>query len=153
MKIEEIELLESEFDIEFPDVYRETLLNYPLSYVAEEIINSLDVLTEKNREIRENGFWGVDVPNSFWLIGLDGMGGGDFIDTSTEETYVHIFDHATPPKDMYDKGQLRPKLYSEHISEFIEEDQQAIEEEETRKEELRRAVENRRWWQFWIPEK
>jgi hypothetical protein len=104
----EINRLQSEFNLKFTDDYVRVLRAYPLHEPSEELLDSYDILQEYNSEIRKSGFWGVNVPSSFWLIGLDGMGGGEFINCDAGETYVYIFDHATPPKDMSDEGQLRP---------------------------------------------
>ena len=56
--------------------------------------------------------------------------------------------------------QLRPRPYSEHINELIKQDKEFMEEnkklEELKRikmEKLRIAIENRKWWQFWIPKK
>jgi hypothetical protein len=149
----EIDRLQTEFDIEFPDDYARVLRAYPLHEPTEELLESYDMLRESNAEIRKEGFWGVDVPNSFWLIGLDGMGGGDFINCDGAQTYVYIFDHATPPKDMSDMGQLRPRPFAEHIQALIADEEEFRAEEVLRRSRLEQAVAERKWWQFWVPKK
>ena len=150
MNIEEIEKLENQFDISFPQDYTDILLNYPLSEDSEELISSYEDLKNINEDIRENGYWEVTVPKNFWLIGLDGMGGGDFINAEETELKVYIFDHACPPENMEDDGQLRPRLFKEHIKNMVEADINYQNEEKLRKEKKRIAQENKKWWQFWL---
>ena len=151
MNQSEIDRLQSEFNLRLPDDYVRALRNYPLQESAEELLDSYDMLQEYNSEIRKNGFWGVDVPNSFWLIGLDGMGGGDFIKCDAAETYVYTFDHATPPKDMSDEGQLSPYPFADHVQSLINDEEEFRTGESLRQSRFEEAVANRKWWQFWVP--
>ena len=150
MTPEEVAKIESEFGINFPDHYRQTLikgLGYD-SYVVDCDYNSL---RESNLYPREQGIcWALPWENHFWIVGGDGAGGFNLMDTSTQDNIIYYFDHEDCGISLSDA-----KVTTQTLDEIIEEDlaiQKEIEEEELIANKIRELkIRNRSWWQFWIP--
>ena len=147
----EIQKLEAEFNLRFPQIYVDVLLNYPLSLPQDCLTDEYDELRQSNSYIRKNGFWEVEIPQNYWFIGGDGSGGGYFIACDAEETTVYCFDHESIPIDMYDFEQLGCIPFLEYIQDLVHDEGQTLEEELEYRRKLAIAVRQRKWWQFWVP--
>lgn len=94
----EIKSIESELDIELPELYLELLLNYPTALLGEgvhasevELLNSPSSLIELNKFVREAN--GIDIDASHFLIGESGCGDYYFIDLDEDESSVYFWNH------------------------------------------------------------
>jgi hypothetical protein len=134
MTSSDLQRIEKELNISLPNDYKSLMTAYPFpadSFSADCLLSdNADRLLEVSRGRQKLP------PNSF-IVGDDSGEETYFIDLSREHSPVHVFNVET--------GRMTEKFPS--LEAYVQHCRKTD-------EELRRyaeRVENRKWWQFWIP--
>ncbi len=149
MSLKELEQLEAEFKLTLPKEYKKALLQPFISKNNLEFELDLAELRRNNLEFRDTDPWEFPWSDQFWWIGADGAGGFYFIDCKHSECEVLYFDHEAPAENIQDREQLHPQSLEDFFTYLKESELEA----ERYKENLLNKINNRKWWQIWIPRK
>ena len=91
---ETITALTQELGLILPAAYEEALLHYPFPSDSEvartTFFGSPDLITEANQAVRVDGFLGHGWPDAYLVIGTDGIGDLNFLDTNLDEPNVQV---------------------------------------------------------------
>jgi hypothetical protein len=141
---DQVDQVERALGITLPGEYRALVLAYPTGLGPGgpdyELLDDPAQLIAINRQLREQGFFGLPWPAHFFSFGGDGSGNEYYLDLLVESSPVYFADHeGTVYNEQW------PSLQA-WLAERLEE--QAEWEEEERQRAARRAT--RRWWEFWI---
>ncbi|MGI9242270.1 MAG: hypothetical protein ACR2RV_15840 [Verrucomicrobiales bacterium] len=140
--------LEAEFGVAFPPAYLDAItVGYPLSVPTEGLDTDAVRLSRANQECRDEDPWGFPWEANYWRVGGDGAGGFYFIDTQEDRATVYFCDHEDIPSSIGDLQRISVTPFDEFIGDL----EQLEKDMEKWDEEMREAVANRKWWQFWIP--
>ena len=150
MKFEEVERIEAALGLRLPDAYKSVALNHPCPE-SEDIswhglYRDAERVMEVNAEHRANGWFGIDWPDDYFVIGDTGCGDSYFIVVG-ESDKVYLADHEGGP---HPTTQLGDCVSSETISAHVEQEmasEREFQEEERLSAERRK---NKKWWQFWL---
>lgn len=160
MTPEQVSNLEQMFDVHFPDAYRSALIDCPLRPDSEEFVSNYDDVVESNKAFRAEDVWQFPWLDHLWWIGGDGAGGFYFISCLDADCVVYYFDHENCAKSFADRDRLSSCTLAEYIEtemedekEFREYEEQLIAERAHKRERLEEQIANRKFWQFWIPQK
>jgi hypothetical protein len=150
MKPEDLQRIEEVLGLRLPESYASLILNYPCpenEYIREhELFSDPEKVIRANQEHRKNGWFYLDWPGHFFVIGDDGCGDTYFMVIGKDES-VYFADHEAGPSyethldDCFSSGSV-----AEHIEEVLETERE-FQEEVRRRDERRK---NKKWWQFWI---
>jgi len=148
MTPEDIANLQRDFGLSFPEDYiravtgevAQSLKAYSLEVAESEV-------REANSNFRKECPWDFAWEKHFWWIGEDGAGGFYFIDTMESPCRVYYFDHESSPLDFTDRSEFYPSDIGNHLSDAIELEAEGNAYDERMKD----GVQQRKWWQFWIP--
>ncbi len=150
MNDNDIKLIEASLKISLPTSYKTLILNHPCpdnqDICNHGLFNDAQHLIDENINHRTNGWFDMDWPDNFLLIGDDGCGDTYFMVLGKDE-HVYFADHECGPSYQDDlDGCLSHETVTDHLENLLE-----IERELDREEkELAERRANKKWWQFWI---
>jgi hypothetical protein len=141
----DLDEIEGRFHIHLPRAYREciALMDDLEPTIGEVFDTDLATLIEENESVRRNGFFGLDWPNHYFVLGGNGAGDLYYLDTTEQER----------PR-VYQAGHERPTLRMEQV-EFYRDSRLIIffvAWRESYKNGLKgcnKPKSPRHWWQFW----
>jgi len=148
MHHDEATKLERDFGVTFPTEYRDAITDrYPFADETVELDDDAESLRTSNEQCRGEAPWGFPWEPHYWCIGGDGAGGFYFVNTLQDEATVYYCDHEDMPESIIDLDRIGVHSFRE----FVEDIKQREKDVAAWERERRERVENRRWWQFWIP--
>ena len=148
MTQDEVSQLEREFEITFPEAYRDAVTEaYPFSSATEQLDTDVESLRTSNRGCRKEDPWGFPWKLNYWCFGGDGAGGFYFIDTKQSDSTVYFCDHEDIPTSIKDLDHISVISFQEFVADVnqLEKDMAKWDKE------MKQRVTCRKWWQFWIP--
>jgi hypothetical protein len=111
----DIEKLEKETELKFPQCYIDIVTSYPAALLKSDaaafgLLDDPDEIIMENNDVRKNGYFGEKWPERYLIIGKNGC--GDYYVTTPEakEFSVGFSDHEA----------MECKLYANNLDEFIE---------------------------------
>ena len=128
--------IEAKLSITLPNEYKEAILDYPFTtkfehdVIENSLMRSSKSVILMNLELRKNGFFNIDWPDSFFAIGNDSAGNNYFYDLRSPEAKLYYADH----DEIFDQNNLDELIAYENIKEFI--DDQLEYQEDVLEEEL-----------------
>ena len=147
MNQEEVDELEGKLDLTLPETYKQLVLNHPGFYRQHELCDHVDPLVYDNRDLRRKGFFGIDWPADYFVIGSDGTGNFYFITTAPFDGHVYLADHdgGAGPDD------LDAAKAFESLDDFVTmlREMRVLMVEDIKRTNAR--IDRRKWWEFWIP--
>ena len=142
-----IEIIQEQFNISLPDWYIELINNLKNKESIEEIDTNWESLIETNKGAQSEGdVWCFPWKKHYWIIGGDGCGGVYFINTESVDKKICYLDHEDMPENEHDE-----KFYTESLDDFLESIVNIEKEIQEDYRKLRLRIQNRQWYQFWIP--
>jgi len=149
MNPSEFSNIERSLGIELPQSYKSLLASYPIG--VSEDIKSHGLFADPNRVIQENialrteGWFRIDWPVSYFVIGDDGCGDYYFMVIGKDEK-VYFADHecGSHPVDAVEEC-LSSDSLSKHFSRELELERDYVEYERAKRE----RHQNRKWWEIW----
>lgn len=90
---EDLTKIEVELNIRLAADYAEALLEDPFEGRGQEFCTRADEIIEQTKWYREEGFYGLEWPDNYLVIGDDGAGDANFIDLTLISSPVFFADH------------------------------------------------------------
>jgi len=115
------DFLESEFGIELPEFYKQSISNYPfnaiddLDFIEANLVRDLDWVIENNTLLRDKGFFGQRWQHHYFSIGHDGFGNYFFISLKGNDTKIYCADHEFD----FDLTNIETLEYAPSMKEYI----------------------------------
>ena len=144
MTQDEVLQLEREFEITFPDAYRDAVTeSYPFDFATEHLDTDVESLRTLNRGCRKEDPWGFPWKLNYWCFGGNGSGGFYFIDTKQSDSTVYFYFFTS----IEDLDHISVTSFQEFIADVNQLEKDMAEWVEAKKQ----LVTDRKWWQLWIP--
>ena len=94
----EVNKIEKELNIELPGHYKALVTDYPTELIDTEapdfaLLDSPQEIINENREVKENGYFGEEWPERYFIIGHNGCGDYYVISLGTATFSVGFSDH------------------------------------------------------------
>ncbi|MEM1028575.1 MAG: hypothetical protein AAGJ38_10870, partial [Planctomycetota bacterium] len=112
MKLEDVDVIEDQFEVKLPSDYRIFLVDYPFATDNEELTANLEELVKTNLGLRNDKPWGFSWERRFWWCGSDGSGGIYFLDCNQNDSMIYYLDHENPADVIQDQEKLKPRSLS-----------------------------------------
>ena len=147
---EELQHIQDELNIEIPQSYWEIMTNFPYPEFAEAniVVTYLksSYVLEDTQAHRKRGWFDIDWPNHYLVIGETGCGDTYFM-LAGESGPVFLADHEAGPHPVEELEKCKvANTIEEHIKETIDLEIECQEAQRRRAERKK----NKKWWQFWI---
>ena len=95
--IDSIGQIENELQVTLPQAYQQLLLSYPFADDPDpynwEMFGHVKAIIGENKSYRDKGFFGVQWPSNYLIIGSDGFGNLYFLALSRGDDVVYFADH------------------------------------------------------------
>jgi SMI1 / KNR4 family (SUKH-1) len=85
--------IKAELAIHLPNGYSTVLLEDPFKGEAQEFYGEADEILKQTKWNRDEGFFGLEWPDNYLVVGDDGAGNQYFIDLNRPESPVFFVDH------------------------------------------------------------
>ncbi len=150
MTPEDVSRIEHALEISLPETYASIVLDYPCAHSKEiceyGFFKDPEWVIKRNEQHRTDGWFGIDWPRHYFVIGEDGAGNTYFMVLGEDES-VYFADHEAGPHPVQQLEEcLAFETLQEHVDNEIRIDLEFEEEDRVREEQKR----NKRWWQFWL---
>ncbi len=111
----DIERIEKETELKFPQCYIDVVTNYPAELLKSDapdfgLLDDPDEIIMENNDVRSSGYFGQKWTERYLIIGKNGCGDYYVVSQESKEFSVGFADHEA----------MDCKLYANNLNEFIE---------------------------------